>query len=79
MPNAGLYIVRMKRVRLNPAFNAEAERLLKQVGSLMQAKARAEASKPYGLGTGTKTGDLVRSIQVKGPYKSGSGDPKSSI
>ncbi len=77
MPNAGLYIVRMKRVRINPAFNAEAERLLKQVGSLLQTKARVEASKPYGLGTGTKTGALVAAIQVKGPYTTGSG--KSQI
>jgi hypothetical protein len=77
MPNAGLYIVRRKKITLNPEFEAAKERLLTQVGRLLQTKARAEASKPYGLGTGTKTGDLVRAIQVKGPYTSGSG--KSTV
>lgn len=77
MPNAGLYIVRRKKITLNPAFEAEKERLLTQVGRLLQTKARAEASKPYGLGTGTKTGKLVAAIQVKGPYVSGSG--KSTV
>jgi hypothetical protein len=73
MAKAGLHIERMKRIRLNPAFNVEAEKLLKQVGSLLQAKARAEAARPYGLGTGTKSGKLVESIQIKGPYTTGSG------
>ena len=54
MPNAGLYIVRRKKITLNPAFEAEKERLLTQVGRLLQTKARAEASRPYGLGTGTQ-------------------------
>jgi hypothetical protein len=77
MPNAGLYIVRRKKITLNPAFEAEKERLLTQVGRLLQTKARAEAEKPYGLGSGRKTGTLAAAIQVKGPYVSGSG--KSTV
>ena len=77
MPNAGLYIVRYKRITLNPEFEAEKTRLLTQVGRLLQTKARAEAERPYGLGTGRKTGKLAAAIQVKGPYTSGSG--KSTV
>jgi hypothetical protein len=77
MPNAGLYIVRRKKITLNPAFETEKDHLLKQVGVLLQTKARAEASKPSGLGLGVKTGKLVAAIQVKGPYVSESG--KSTV
>jgi hypothetical protein len=77
MPNAGLYIVRKRKITLNPAFETEKDHLLKQVGVLLQTKARAEASRPSGLGLGVKSGKLVAAIQVKGPYTSGSG--KSTV
>ena len=77
MPNAGLYIVRRKKITLNPAFEAEKERLLTQVAGCCKPKPAPRPERPYGLGTGRKTGKLAAAIQVKGPYVSGSG--KSTV
>ena len=75
MAKAGLYIVRSKRLTIDNQFDDHKRAALLETAKRLQIKARAEASMPYGLGSGEKTGKLHRAIQIKGPY----GTPRSMV